>query len=151
MRRLSFFAVATIAALAAVGCGGTAATNAPAASGDTGSSAPTGASAPASAPASSAAAACATAPVPADADVTVDIKDFKFSPDPVTAKVGDVIAWTNSDSPSHTASLTDGSCGTEQLATGITGALVFTVPGTYTYQCNIHPGQMKGYTITITQ
>ena len=73
--------------------------------------------------------ACATAPVPADAAVTVEIKDFTFTPDPVTAKVGDVIAWTNSDSAPHTASLADGSCGTEQLATGSTGALSSARPG----------------------
>jgi plastocyanin len=142
MRRLAlpFLALIALAALAA--CGGTAATNAPA-------TASAGPPEVASQPAASAAAACAPAEAPADADVTVDIKDFAFSPEPVVAKVGDVIAWTNSDSAPHTASLMDGSCTTDQLATGITGALVFSVPGTYKYQCNVHPSQMKDYTITV--
>jgi plastocyanin len=99
--------------------------------------------------ASDAGAACADAPAGAAAAVTVEIKDFSFAPDPVTAAVGDVIAWTNADSAPHTASLTDGSCGTEQLGQGATGALVFSAAGTYTYQCNVHPGQMSGFTIEV--
>ncbi len=138
MGRFSRSCLAVLAALAIAGCGG--------------SSSPAPASQPAGAsePVASTALVCEKAGV-GDAAVAVEIKDFKFSVDPITAKVGDIIAWTNQDSPSHTASLSDGSCSTDQLTTGTTGALVFNAPGTYTYQCNIHPGQMKGYTITITE
>jgi plastocyanin len=139
MGRLSFLCLAVLAALAISACGGTTASNAPASQSAAASSAPSG----------SAAAACATAGV-GDAGATVEIKDFKFTPDQVTAKVGDIVAWTNQDSTGHTATLVDGSCGTDTLATGITGALVFGVAGTYPYQCKIHPDRMKG-TITITQ
>jgi len=143
MRRLALPLLALIAMAALAACGGTAATNAPA-------TASAGAPQPAaSQPGASPAAVCATAEAPADANVTVDIKDFAYAPEPVVAKVGDVIAWTNSDSVPHTASLMDGSCTTDQLATGITGALVFNVAGTYTYQCNVHPSQMKDYTIEV--
>lgn len=83
--------------------------------------------------------------------MTVEVKDFKFNPNPVTAKVGDVIAWTNQDSVPHTASFSDGSCSTDQLATGVTGALVINAAGTYTYQCNVHPSQMKDYKIEVTE
>jgi plastocyanin len=117
--------------------------------GSTASNAPASQSPAASSGASGSAAACAKAGV-GDAGATVEIKDFKFTPDPVTAKVGAIVAWTNQDSTPHAASLVDGSCGTDQLGTGITGALVFSVAGTYPYQCNIHPSRMKG-TITITQ
>lgn len=135
MRRLSQSCLAILAALAISACGGTTASNAPA-------------SQSAAASGSAAAAVCSTAGT-GDAGATVEIKDFKFTPDPVTAKVGDIVAWTNQDSTGHTASLVDGTCGTDTLATGITGALVFTVAGSYPYQCNIH-NSMKG-TITITQ
>jgi plastocyanin len=100
-------------------------------------------------PASDAAAACAKAPADATPTVNVEIKDFAYAPQPVQAKVGDVVAWTNGDSAPHTASLADGSCGTDQLGQGATGALVFNVAGTYTYQCNVHPGQMKDYTVEV--
>lgn len=138
MGRLTRSCLAVLAALAVAACGGTS------------SPAPASQSAAASGPVASTAVACEKAGV-GDAAVAVEIKDFKFSVDPITAKVGDIVAWTNQDGPSHTASLSDGSCSTDQLATGITGALVFNVPGTYTYQCNVHPSQMKGYTITISE
>jgi plastocyanin len=105
--------------------------------------------APSGAGGGGAAAACATAAAGAAATVKVSIKNFAFSPEPVTAKVGDVIGWTNNDSAGHTASLDDGSCSTDTIASGTTQALVFSAPGTYPYHCNIHPTQMKG-TITIT-
>ena len=103
----------------------------------------------ASAPAASAggggsggAAACAKGE--GTAAVSVEIKDFKFGTDPVEAKVGDVIGWTNGDSAPHTATLDDGSCDTGNINQGATGLLVFNEAGTYTYRCKIHPTQMKG-------
>jgi plastocyanin len=111
-----------------------------------------GAAPPASAAAATPAgggAPCAPAAAGATATVKVTIKDFAFSPEPVTAKVGDVVGWTNGDSAGHTASLADGTCTTDTIANGATGALVFSVAGTYAYQCNIHPSQMKG-TVTVT-
>jgi plastocyanin len=117
---------------------------------------PAGPGAPASAAASAAAssggggaAACAPAQAGATPTVTVTIKDMKYSSEPVTAKVGDVIGWTNNDSVQHTATLDDGTCTTDQLANGQTGALVFSVAGTYPYHCKVHPTTMKG-TITVT-
>jgi plastocyanin len=112
------------------------------------SAAPTSA-APSETAGASSAAACAPAAAGATATVKVTIKNFAFSPEPVTAKVGDVIGWTNSDGVSHTATLDDGSCTTDTITTGTTQALVFSAPGTYPYHCSIHPTLMMGK-ITIT-
>jgi plastocyanin len=117
-----------------------------------------GASAPASAggasaPASAAggAAICATAPAGSTAAVTVTIKDFKFSPQPIQAKVGDVIAWSNQDgSTPHSAAMDTAGCKTDTINGGSTAMLVFNVAGTYTYHCAIHPTQMKDYTIVVS-
>jgi plastocyanin len=141
MRRFtqSIIVVGSLLLLAACGGGGA-------------SSAPVASQPAASQPAASDAAggtACAPAPAGAAATVEVEIKDFAYSPEPVSAAVGDVISWTNADSAPHTASLEDGSCGTESLNQGDSGALVFNEPGTYTYMCNVHPGQMKGFTIEV--
>jgi plastocyanin len=95
-------------------------------------------------------AACAAAPAGATATVQVQIKDFKFSPQPVNAKVGDVVGWTNADSASHTATMDDGSCSTENLSQGATGLLVFNKAGTYTYHCKVHPTQMKDFTVVVS-
>jgi plastocyanin len=118
-------------------------------------SAPASAAPASAAPASagaggaSTAAACAPAAAGTAPTVTVTIKNFAFSPEPVTVKVGDVIGWTNGDSADHTATLDDDSCTTDSIANGETESLVFTAPGTYPYHCKIHPTQMMG-TITVS-
>ena len=92
---------------------------------------------------------CATAPAGSTAAETVTIQNFSFSPQPVNAKVGDVVAWTNKDSAPHSATMDDGSCDTDPIASNATAMLVFNAPGTYTYHCKIHPGQMKDVTVVV--
>lgn len=80
--------------------------------------------------------------------VAAAVGDFQWGP--VSAKVGDVITWTNADSAPHRVALDDGSC---QMSGNIPGgggkaSLVFSVPGTYPFHCTVHP-TMKG-TITIS-
>lgn len=127
---LGLFSMLTLAA-----CGGGAASTAP--------------SAAASAPAASTAAEPPCAPSTATGTVAVSIKDFTFTPSAITAKVGDVIAFTNDDTPNHTATLDEGDCGTESLATGASEGLTFTAAGTYPFHCAIH-SRMTG-TITVTE
>jgi plastocyanin len=79
----------------------------------------------------------------------VTIKDFSYSPQPATAKVGEVIAWTNTGNAPHTATMDDGSCKTDTIPAGSTGMLVFTAAGTYTYHCSVHPTLMKDYTVVV--
>lgn len=124
-RRLAALAVFTSLAVAA--CGGGAATTAPSV-------------APASAAASEApsAAGGACSPSAAAPTVPVTIAGFAF-PATITAKVGDVVGFTNEDGAPHTATLDDGSCTTENLGQGATGALVFSAAGSYPFHCKIHP------------
>ena len=93
------------------------------------------------------AAACAAT---ADAGtVQASMAGRAFTPATIQAKVGDVIAWTNTDSLSHTATVdSDEACTTEVLATGESGALTFSAAGTYPFHCQVHP-DMKG-TIEVT-
>jgi plastocyanin len=125
-------------ALAACG-GGTAAS--PSQASQPAATVPASAASSASAPA----AACADAP---SGTVAVTIQNNTFSPDPVTAKVGEPIAWTNEDGVPHTATIDDSDCGTENLARGATGALVFSEAGAYTYHCAIHSDMLGRITIT---
>lgn len=68
---------------------------------------------------------------------------------PLTAKVGDVITWTNNDSVPHKFALDDGSCAmSANIGGGQSRSLVFSVAGTYPFHCTVHPS-MKG-TITIS-
>ena len=95
------------------------------------------------------AAACAKAPAGSTAAATVTIKGFAYTPQPVQAKVGDVIAWKNDDSAPHSATMDDASCDTDTISSGASAMLVFTAAGTYTYHCKIHPGQMKDVTVEV--
>ena len=81
--------------------------------------------------------------------VNATVGGFKWGP--VTAKVGDVITWTNTDAAAHKVGLDDGSCTMSGDIAGNGGkaSLVFSAAGTYPFHCTIH-SSMKG-TITITQ
>lgn len=76
--------------------------------------------------------------------MTASIIDFEFDPATVSAKVGDVISWTNDGAAPHTATLDDhGACATAQLSPGQSGAISFDTAGTYPFHCSVHP-TMKG-------
>ena len=81
---------------------------------------------------------------------TVQATVANFQWGPVSAKVGDVITWTNSDTAPHKVALDDGSCTMSGNIAGGGGkaSLVFSVAGTFPFHCTIHPN-MKG-TITIS-
>ncbi len=79
--------------------------------------------------------------------VAVSIKDFEFGPAAISAKVGQVIAFSNKGFEPHNATLDAGGCGTATLQTGNSDGLVFTAAGTYPFHCTVHT-QMHG-TITV--
>jgi plastocyanin len=76
--------------------------------------------------------------------VAVNVVDFSFQPSAVTAKTGQVIAFSNTGSAGHTATLDDGGCATGTIDAGKSDGLVFSVAGTYKFHCAIHPTQMTG-------
>jgi plastocyanin len=128
-------------ALALAACGGSAS---PAASTAASAAASTAASAAASTAASAAAsagtgggAACAKNNDTAGTGA-VTIKDFKFDPVTVTIKAGEGVKFSNNDTTAHTATLVDGSCGTDSIAPSTSATLVFSKAGTYQYHCAIH-------------
>jgi plastocyanin len=114
-------------------------------SGNTPTTGPVGATNP---PATTTAAAPCTDST-ATTTVEAHVKNNTWS-QPVDAKVGDVITWTNDDGVPHRVGLVDGSCkmGANIAGNGGTASLVFSVAGTYPFVCLVHPS-MKG-TITIS-
>ena len=132
---VSLARIIVVAAFALAGCGGGAATR------------PASSAAPSSSPAAStapsnAAGGCTESTAPPTIEATV--RDYAFGPEPIKARVGDVVTWTNAGPNEHTATLDDGSCGTDNLDTGEAGSLTFSAPGTYAYHCEVHPARMKG-------
>ncbi|HEX2575165.1 MAG TPA: cupredoxin domain-containing protein [Aquihabitans sp.] len=75
----------------------------------------------------------------------VEIVDFTFEPTPLEVEAGTTITFTNGDEVPHTATSTDApsSFDTGELAGGSSGEITVDEPGTYRYQCGIHP-DMQG-------
>jgi plastocyanin len=76
---------------------------------------------------------------------------LQFSPASQTAKVGQVVEWSNTGSVPHTITFdaSNAQCLNDALINpGATWEVKFTAPGTYTYKCTIHPG-MNG-TLTVS-
>lgn len=74
--------------------------------------------------------------------VSVDIRNFAFSPAAVQVNVGDTVTWTNYDTAPHTATSDPGApvqFDTGQLTQGQSGSFTFTTAGTYAYHCSVHP------------
>jgi amicyanin len=68
----------------------------------------------------------------------VSIKDFKFQPAILHVKAGVAVTWTNLDEEPHT--VVGGPLRSAVLAGGQASySFTFSKPGTYTYQCSIHP------------
>ena len=146
-RSLTTVLFGTLFLVAACGGGGTATTAPSAAPASAASEAPASAGESPSAAAGGGGAPCAVAQ--SAGAVAVKIANFAFDPNAVTAKVGDTITWTNSDSTGHTATVKDqAACTTPTLASGASGSITFTQAGTYSFFCKIHP-TMTG-TITVS-
>jgi plastocyanin len=109
-----------------------------------GCSSSSGSTAPSSGAAAPSGAAGACSESTTAGTVQVSIVDFGFNPSSITAKVGDVIAFTNTGAVAHTATLDDGSCKTPNIDPTKSDGLTFTAAGTYPFHCSIHPTTMKG-------
>lgn len=97
------------------------------------------------------ASACAS-PTSAVGPATTDRVDmprsYLFRPGSVVVSVGTTVTWTNSDQFTHTVRLVETG---EVLGTAKPGETItytFTKPGTYAYDCSLHPQNMKG-TVTV--
>ena len=73
-------------------------------------------------------------------------KSYKFSPSVIQVEPGDVVTWTNHDDFPHTVRLKD--TGVDKpIKVGGTAEIPFEKPGTYRYDCSLHPTQMEGTVI----
>jgi plastocyanin len=88
-----------------------------------------------------------TAAQPGPGQVT--IADFSFQPPELTVPVGTRVTWTNNGGRQHT--VTDpGVWDSGPLNPGQSYAAMFAIPGTFDYQCTIHP-EMRGRVIVTSQ
>ena len=71
--------------------------------------------------------------------VTVQIKDFAFSPEEITIKRGTTVKWINLDSVGHTATADNGGFDSGLLAQNQDWGRNFDSPGVFEYHCVPHP------------
>lgn len=78
---------------------------------------------------------------------SVEISDFKYSPETITVKVSTTVTWTNNDEARHNVvSDDDGELDGPLIAKGETWSYTFDKAGEYPYHCAPHP-YMKGKVI----
>ncbi len=94
-----------------------------------------------------------TTPAASDGAATskIDIKNFLYSPDAATVKVGAKVSVTNEDSAPHTLTdkATPAAFDSDTVKKGQTRSVTFTKAGTFKYYCQFHP-TMAG-TVTVTE
>lgn len=81
-------------------------------------------------------------------EVTVEIRDYDYSPRDLTVSLGTTVTWINSDSVPHDATSGD-SWGTALLTENASASISFDEPGSYDYICSVHP-YMTG-TVTVEE
>jgi plastocyanin len=71
--------------------------------------------------------------------VKVSIVNFQFTPAETTIAPWESVTWTNNDGAPHGLEYRDGARGTDLLLPGASFSRRFDKPGTYDYNCSIHP------------
>jgi plastocyanin len=80
----------------------------------------------------------------------VSIVNFAFTPAEITISSGESVTWTNDDGAPHGLEYHDGVPGTDLLLPGASFSRRFDQPGTYDYNCSIHP-YMTGHIVVRAQ
>ena len=82
----------------------------------------------------------------APAAVSIKGEGTTWNPDEVTVKVGDVVEWDVTGSIVHDLKGDDGI--ERKAASNYKYTHTYDKPGTYTYECTIHPGMVGTVTVT---
>ncbi len=90
-------------------------------------------------PTAATAASADSSPAVASATGDVTIVDFAFQAAEISVAVGTTVNWTNADSAAHSVVATDRSFESERLAADQSFTFTFDAPGTFTYNCGLHP------------
>ena len=69
----------------------------------------------------------------------VSIANFAFAPAEITIAPGESVSWTNDDGAPHGLEYDDGAKGIDPLLPGASFSRRFDQPGTYNYNCSVHP------------
>jgi plastocyanin len=88
----------------------------------------------------------------APAKISIDMQDFAFKPPEISVAPGGKVTWKNTGQAPHTATFDDIPLDTKNIDSGGDATLTApTRPGSYSYKCNIHPGQMRAVLVVVGQ
>jgi plastocyanin len=76
-------------------------------------------------------------------------KSYRFSPETIRVAPGTIVTFRNADNFTHSVKLRDGSEPDQLVKPGESVQLTFARPGTYEYECSLHPRDMRG-TVIVT-
>ena len=76
---------------------------------------------------------------------------YRFAPGAISVAAGTAVTWTNDDHFTHSVQFLDGGLPADPLVMDPGQAVTFTFdePGSYRYQCHLHPQDMTG-SVTVT-
>jgi plastocyanin len=76
---------------------------------------------------------------------------YRFVPAGITVPAGTTVTWTNHDNFTHSVQFLDGGLPADphEMAPGESVTFTFAAPGTFHYQCHLHPQDMQG-SVTVT-
>lgn len=73
---------------------------------------------------------------------TVSIANMAYTPATITVSAGTKITWMNNDNMTHTVTADDESFDSGNIAPGSSFSRTFSVKGTFSYHCTIHPNML---------
>ena len=76
-------------------------------------------------------------------------KSYRFSPGAIQVAAGTTVTFRNADNFSHSVKLLDSSEPDHLVKPGESVQLTFAQPGTFKYECSLHPRDMRG-TVVVT-
>jgi plastocyanin len=85
------------------------------------------------------------------ATTSVDLPaSYRFVPAAIVVPVGATVTWTNHDHFTHSVQFLGGDIATDPnvMEPGHSTTITFDHAGTFSYQCHLHPQNMKG-TVTV--
>jgi plastocyanin len=83
-------------------------------------------------------------------ELDVGVVDFGFEPKDASVAAGGTVKVTNRGKASHTMTLDDVDADTGTIAPGSSADLTAPdAPGSYSYRCTVHPGQMRGVLVVL--
>ena len=86
---------------------------------------------------------------PVQTDEVTMPRSYRFAPETIQVAAGTTVTWSNEDNFTHSVRLLTGDKPDHLVRPGESTTFTFSEPGTYAYDCSLHPHDMRG-TVIVT-